>query len=112
MLRLVSSAVPEPSADVLRFGGITLNLVIYEVRVAGTRVDLAWMEFQLLKYLMENPGRIYTRDQLLSAVWSVDSFGGTRTVDVHIRRLRQKLGLQGNACIRTVANVGYGMIEE
>ncbi len=112
LLRLVSSAAPEPSADVLRFGEITLNVVIYEVRVAGKRVDLAWMEFQLLKFLMENPGRIYTRDQLLSAVWGVDSFGGTRTVDVHIRRLRQKLGLQGNACIRTVANVGYGMIEE
>ena len=60
---------------------------------------------------MENPGRIYTRDHLLSAVWGVDGFGGTRTIDAQIMRLRQKLGLQGNACIKTVANVGYGLIQ-
>ncbi len=111
LLRLAARTAPEPSADVLCLGAIALNVVNYQVGVAGTRVDLAWMEFQLLRYLMENSGRIYTRDHLLSAVWGVDGFGGTRTVDVHIRRLRQKLRLQGNASIRTVANVGYGLIQ-
>ena len=95
----------------LRLGKITLDTRIYQVRVEGSRVELAWMEFQLLKFLMENPSRIFTRDELLANVWSVDSFGGTRTVDVHIRRLRQKLGPRGNTCIRTVANVGYGLVD-
>ncbi len=111
LCRLVRSKRPDVPHRLLRLGNITLDTVSYEVRVEGKRVNLAWMEFQLLKFLMENPGRIFTRDQLLSSVWGVDSFGGTRTVDVHIRRLRQKLGLQGNTHIRTVSNVGYGLID-
>jgi DNA-binding response OmpR family regulator len=76
----------------------------------GRRVDLAWMEFQLLKFLMQNPGRVFAREQLLAKVWGVDSIGGTRTVDVHIRRLRSKLGVHGDKYFRTVKNVGYGMV--
>ena len=111
LTRLVWSKQSELPRHQLRFGKMTLDTRIYEVRIEGKRVDLAWMEFQLLKFLMENPGRIFTRDELLSSVWSMDNFSGTRTVDVHIRRLRQKLGLHGNAYIRTVANVGYGLVD-
>jgi len=109
--RLVLGKQTELPPHLLRLGGITLDTRIYEVRIEGERVDLAWMEFQLLKFLMENPGRIFTRDDLLTSVWSLDNFGGTRTVDVHIRRLRQKLGLHGDSYIRTVANVGYGLVD-
>ncbi|MDA0264484.1 MAG: winged helix-turn-helix domain-containing protein [Chloroflexi bacterium] len=109
--RLVLGKPPELPAHMLQLGTITLDTRIYEVRVAQKRVELAWMEFQLLRFMMENSGRIFTRDELLTNVWSVDTFGGTRTVDVHIRRLRQKLGLHGNTYIRTVANVGYGLVD-
>jgi len=109
--RLVRSKQTELPRHLIRLGEITLNTRSYEVRIEGIRVELAWMEFQLLKFLMENPGRIFTRDELLASVWSVNSFGGTRTVDVHIRRLRQKLGLHGNTYIRTVSNVGYGLVD-
>ncbi len=110
--RLARNTKPESSHHLLRLGKITLDTAVYEVRLEGKRVDMAWMEFQLLRFPMENPGHIFTRDQLLSSVWSIDNFGGTRTVDVHIRRLRQKLGLHGNTGIRTVANVGYGPVDE
>ena len=109
--RLVQGKPAELPHYLLRLDEITLNTQIYEVRIEGKRVELAWMEFQLLKFLMENSGRIFTRDELLAGVWSIDNFGGTRTVDVHIRRLRQKLGLLGSAYIRTVANVGYGLVD-
>ena len=69
------------------------------------------MEYHLLKFLMENLDRIFGSDQLLSSVWVVDNFGGTRTVDDHIRRLRQKLSLHVNSYIRNVANVSYGLVE-
>ncbi len=109
--RLVLGRPQDPQPHLIRRGKITLDTRIYEVRVDNKRVDLAWMEFQLLKFLMENPGRIFTRDELLSSVWGVNTLGGTRTVDVHIRRLRQKLGLRSDAYIRTVSNVGYGLVD-
>lgn len=109
--RLVLPKDHGSSGHILHLGKITLGRCIYEVRVDNKRVALAWMEFQLLKFLMENPGRIFTRDELLSSVWSVNTLGGTRTVDVHIRRLRQKLGLRSSTYIRTVSNVGYGLID-
>jgi DNA-binding response OmpR family regulator len=98
------------SSSQLRVGKITLDLDTYQVMLGEKRVDLAWMEFQLLKFLMQNPGRVFTREQLLAHVWGVDGFGGTRTVDVHIRRLRSKLGGHGHEYFRTVKNVGYGMV--
>ena len=109
--RLVRSKQAELPRHLLRLGEITLDTRSYEVRIEGKRVELAWMEFQLLKFLIENGGRIFTRNELLARVWSVNSFGGTRTVDVHIRRLRQKLGLHGSTYIRTVSNVGYGLVD-
>lgn len=99
------------SAELVRVGGIALNPATYQVTANGRAVDLAWLEFQLLLFLMENVGRVFTRDQLLANVWGVENIGGTRTVDVHIRRLRYKLETGNATYFRTVKNVGYGMME-
>ncbi len=95
----------------IRVGGISLNPATYQVTANGRPVDLAWLEFQLLQFLMDNVGKVFTRDQLLANVWGVENIGGTRTVDVHIRRLRYKLENGPETYFRTVKNVGYGMIE-
>ena len=99
------------SAELVHVGGIALNPATYQVTANGRPVDLAWLEFQLLLFLMENVGRVFTRDQLLANVWGVENIGGTRTVDVHIRRLRYKLETGNATYFRTVKNVGYGMME-
>ena len=95
----------------LRVGPITIDADKYHVTVDGNSIKLAWMEFQLLRYLMQNLGRVFTREHLLSSVWGHTHYGHTRTVDVHIRRLRYKLGARGSAFIRTVNNVGYGFMD-
>ena len=97
--------------ELIRVGGIALNPGTYQVTANGRPVDLAWLEFQLLLFLMENVGKVFTRDQLLANVWGVENIGGTRTVDVHIRRLRYKLETGNAIYFRTVKNVGYGMME-
>ena len=102
-----ADAAPTP---LLQVGAITLDPITYQVTAAGQPVDLAWLEFRLLQFLMENVGKVFTRDQLLASVWGVANIGGTRTVDVHIRRLRYKLETGGATYFRTVKNVGYGMI--
>ena len=79
---------------------------------AGRSLDLTYKEFELLKYLAQHPGRVFTRAQLLQEVWGYDYFGGTRTVDVHVRRLRAKLGTEHEALIGTVRNVGYRFVPE
>ncbi|MBO3175885.1 winged helix-turn-helix domain-containing protein, partial [Dermatophilus congolensis] len=79
----------------------------YTARLAGDLLDLTYKEFELLKHLANHPGRAFTRAQLLQEVWGYDYFGGTRTVDVHIRRLRAKLGHEHEELIATVRNVGY-----
>jgi DNA-binding response OmpR family regulator len=107
--RLALKSGPTTSPNRLTVGEITLDLATYQVTVGGRRVEFAWLEFQLLKFLMENVGRVFSRQQLLINVWGVDSFGGTRTVDVHIRRLRNKVEIHGDTYFRTVKNVGYGM---
>ncbi len=99
------------AAELVRVGGISLNPATYQVTANGRAVDLAWLEFQLLAFLMENVGKVFTRDQLLANVWGVENIGGTRTVDVHIRRLRYKLETGSATYFRTVKNVGYGMME-
>ena len=99
------------AAGSIRVGGISLNPTTYQVTANGRPVDLAWLEFQLLRFLMDNVGKVFTRDQLLASVWGVENIGGTRTVDVHIRRLRYKLENGPETYFRTVKNVGYGMIE-
>ena len=79
-------------------------------RVRGRILDLTYKEFELLKYLAQHPGRVFTRAQLLQEVWGYDYYGGTRTVDVHVRRLRAKLGPEHEALIGTVRNVGYRFV--
>lgn len=88
-------------------GDLTVDVGGYTARLKGKPLDLTYKEFELLKYLMQHPGRVYTRDQLLQEVWGFDYYGGTRTVDVHVRRLRAKLGAEHEQLIGTVRNVGY-----
>lgn len=91
----------------LSIGDLSIDLERYEVSVAGRRVTLTYKEFQLLALLASNPGRVYTREALLSQVWGYDYLGGTRTVDVHVRRLRSKVESPGRSFIETIWNVGY-----
>ena len=97
-------------ANLLKSGELTVDLERYEVTVAGRRVTLTYKEFQLLVLLASNPGHVYTRDALLSQVWGYDYLGGTRTVDVHVRRLRSKVEGPGRSFVETVRNVGYRFI--
>ncbi len=92
---------------ILTVGDLLIDTERYEVRLAGKRIVLTYKEYQLLVLLAANPGRVYTRDSLLSQVWGYDYFGGTRTVDVHIRRLRSKIEDASNSFIETIWNVGY-----
>lgn len=110
IMRLTHSS-REREASILSVGPITIDTDKYRVTVEGKSIKLAWMEFQLLRYLMQNLGRVFTREHLLMSVWGHKHYGHTRTVDVHVRRLRHKLGSRGSECIRTVNNVGYGFIE-
>lgn len=92
---------------VIRSGAVTIDEASYVARVNGQPLNLTFKEFELLKFLAQNSGRVFTRVQLLSEVWGYDYYGGTRTVDVHIRRLRAKLGNDHEQLITTVRNVGY-----
>ena len=94
----------------LRVGDVTVNPENYQVYVRGRPLDLTYKEFELLKFLAQRPGRVCDRDLLLREVWGYDYYGGTRTVDVHIRRLRAKLGAEHEALIETIRNVGYRLV--
>ncbi len=96
-----------PGERLIRVGGLVVDLDRYEVSIRGRRVLLTFKEYQLLCLLASNVGRVYTREALLSELWGYDYFGGTRTVDVHIRRLRSKIEDGGSVYIETVWNVGY-----
>jgi DNA-binding response OmpR family regulator len=91
----------------VRLGALTLDTETYRVTVQGHPLDLTYKEFELLRYLAERPGRVLTRPTLLREVWGYDFYGGTRTVDVHVRRLRAKLGPEFESLIETVRGVGY-----
>ena len=93
-------------------GSLVIDEATYSVRLRGGALDLTYKEFELLKYLAQHPGRVFTRAQLLQEVWGYDYFGGTRTVDVHVRRLRAKLGTDYEMLIGTVRNVGYRFVPE
>ena len=95
------------SEDVLRFEDLELNTGTYQATIANRPVDLTYMEYELLRFLVENMNRVWSREQLLSRVWGYDYFGGSRTVDVHVRRLRAKLGEERASWITTVRSVGY-----
>ena len=107
LTRLFARIHEAPSATAVVAGELTIDPATYDVTLSGARVDLTLKEYELLKYLVTNPGRVFTRDQLLDSVWGYDYVGGTRTVDVHIRRLRAKLGELGETAIDTVRGVGY-----
>ena len=94
-------------AGTVRVGDLTVDPDTYQVRVRGRPLDLTYKEFQLLFFLAQRPGRVFSRQQLLQEVWGYDFFGGTRTVDVHVRRLRAKLGAEHESMIVTIRNVGY-----
>jgi len=94
--------------NLLRCGDLIIDLANYKVAVAGRPVDLTYKEYELLRFLVSNPSKVFTREQLLNRVWGYDYYGGARTVDVHIRRLRSKIELRpGDTFIDTVRNVGY-----
>ena len=95
------------STQIIRVGDLTIDQERYDITVDGRRVILTFKEYQLLCLLATNEGRVHTREQLLRRIWGYDYFGGTRTVDVHIRRLRSKLEDAGHLFIETVRNVGY-----
>lgn len=95
------------SAGEIKAGELSIDEATYSARLRGRTLDLTFKEFELLKFLAQHPGRVFSRDQLLREVWGYDYFGGTRTVDVHVRRLRAKLGPENENLIGTVRNVGY-----
>jgi DNA-binding response OmpR family regulator len=96
--------------DEIRSGGLVVDAATYLARMDERPLDLTFKEFELLKFLAQHPGRVFSRAQLLQEVWGYEYFGGTRTVDVHVRRLRAKLGIQNEALIGTVRNVGYRFV--
>ena len=93
--------------ELVEYGELALNLETYQAAISGKPLDLTYMEYELLKFLASHPGKVFTRETLLSRVWGYEYYGGARTVDVHIRRLRAKLGEQHAALIQTVRSVGY-----
>jgi DNA-binding response OmpR family regulator len=114
-LRLAVGRTTEAAVDEggpITAGALVIDEATYSVRLRGKLLDLTYKEFELLKYLAQHPGRVFTRSQLLQEVWGYDYFGGTRTVDVHVRRLRAKLGTDYEVLIGTVRNVGYRFVPE
>jgi DNA-binding response OmpR family regulator len=93
--------------DLIEYGPLVLNLETYQAAVAGRVLDLTYMEYELLRFLAAHPGKVFTRETLLSRVWGYEYYGGARTVDVHVRRLRAKLGEEHAHLIQTVRSVGY-----
>ena len=93
--------------ELVEYGDLVLNLETYQAAIAGQPLDLTYMEYELLKFLASHPGKVFTRETLLSRVWGYEYYGGARTVDVHVRRLRAKLGEEHANLIQTVRSVGY-----
>ncbi len=108
--RAQTAAEDAGEPGVVRAGELTIDEGTYTCRLKGRALDLTFKEFELLKYLAQHPGRVFTRAQLLQEVWGYDYYGGTRTVDVHVRRLRAKLGAEHEQLIGTVRHVGYKFV--
>ena len=108
--RLAAAQSGDDVPDEIRSGDLVVDEATYTARVSSRALDLTYKEFELLKFIAQHPGRVFTRAQLLQEVWGYDYFGGTRTVDVHVRRLRAKLGADHEALIGTVRNVGYRFV--
>jgi len=105
--RLITRARNAQEKEQIRCGDLVIDLARCEVLLNGHRIELTFREYELLRFLAANPGRAYTRETLLNKVWGFDYFGGDRTVDVHVRRLRSKLGDPDETFIETVRNIGY-----
>ena len=110
MGRIAAASDDEGDRHVISSSGLVIDDATYTAKLEGRTLDLTFKEFELLKFLAQHPGRVFTRQQLLQEVWGYDYFGGTRTVDVHVRRLRAKLGTDHETLIGTVRNVGYRFV--
>jgi DNA-binding response OmpR family regulator len=108
----IAALEKNPSLKEIRSGEVVIDEDSYTAKIKGRSLDLTFKEFELLKYLAQHPGRVFSRSQLLQEIWGYDYFGGTRTVDVHIRRLRSKLGPEFESIIDTVRNVGYRFVAD
>lgn len=106
-LRVGRLAVANDPELLLHFEDLTINPATYQVTITDRPIDMTYMEYQLLAFFVENRGRVWSREQLLSKVWGYDYYGGARTVDVHVRRLRSKIGEERSHWITTVRSVGY-----
>lgn len=110
-VRLARLGLGEPDTElndaVAHYRDLELNTATYQATIGGSPTDLTYMEYELLRFFVENPNRVWSREQILSKVWGYDYFGGSRTVDVHVRRLRAKLGEERASWITTVRSVGY-----
>ena len=103
----IHALVGDADSEILEFKDLTINLKTYEAIAGNQLLDLTFMEYELLKFFVENQNTVWSREQLLAEVWGYDYFGGARTVDVHVRRLRAKLGDSRNDWVKTVHSVGY-----
>ena len=112
--RRTAAATPAdgPDGGLTKAGELVIDEHSYSAKLRGRPLDLTYKEFELLKYLAQHPGRVFSRAQLLQEIWGYDYFGGTRTVDVHVRRLRAKLGTEHESLIGTVRNVGYKLDQQ
>ena len=106
-LAMLRRRAGDGEGSIVRLGDLRIDVDTYQVSAGGRPVDLTFKEFELLRFLATHPGRVYTRPALLREVWGYDFYGGTRTVDVHVRRLRAKLGAEREQLIETVRSVGY-----
>jgi len=105
--RLLQDATDEEQADIISVDNMVINLATYQVSVAGEPIDFTYLEYALLSFLVRHAGRTFSRDALLQHVWGFDYYGGSRTVDVHVRRIRAKLGPDLAQRLETVRGVGY-----
>jgi DNA-binding response OmpR family regulator len=110
--RLLNKKTIVARQEQIAIGDLIIDTLKYEVCIKGKPVTLTFREYELLKFLATNPGRVFSRDALLNGVWGEDFFGGDRTVDVHIRRLRDKIEDQNHTYIETVRNIGYRFVKK
>ena len=108
---MLATEIESVIGERIEYGPLLLDLETYEASVNAQPLDLTFMEYELLRFLAASPGRVFTREVLLSRVWGYEYYGGARTVDVHIRRLRAKLGEEHASLIHTVRSVGYRLGE-
>jgi DNA-binding response OmpR family regulator len=110
--RILNKKAKTANLECIIVGKLVVDVDKYEVYINGKPISLTFREYELLKFLATNPGRVFTRDALLNGVWGEDFFGGDRTVDVHIRRLRGKIEDETNNYIETVRNIGYRFVKK